>query len=185
VDLAERAWSRQSGDLDFGPGHGREERIEMLGADERLVSLDIDVDVGGNRLGDGVYAVGAARAILWSEDGGKAVLLCEGEDFVGVGRDEDLLKKRAGPCGAINPADHRLSGDFAEDLARQARGAESRGDDADNAGLVGFGGMRISHRWVVKIQFIRMSFVFTTKDIEYTEENSFHREGAKGQVVSS
>ena len=55
--------------------------------------------------------------------------LGEVEDFVGVGGDEDLIEERAGAGGAIDPGDHGLAGNFAEDFARQASGAEAGGDN--------------------------------------------------------
>ena len=41
-----------------------------LGAEEGLVGLDVDVDVGGVELGDGVDAVGAGGEVGGGEDGG-------------------------------------------------------------------------------------------------------------------
>lgn len=111
----------------------------MLGSDQRLIALDVDVDIGGNRRGDGVNAVGAAGAVRGSEYRRQVVLVGEGKDLVGIGGDEDLIEKRAGASGAIDPADHGLSGYFAEDLAGQAGGAESGGDDGEDAGFWGVG----------------------------------------------
>ena len=53
VDLVGRARTCEGGDLDFALGHGMlrhrfEEGVEMFGEDERLVALDVDVDVGGD-----------------------------------------------------------------------------------------------------------------------------------------
>ena len=42
---------------------GTKQRGEMLGLEERFVALDIDVDVGVDKLRDGVDAVGAAGEI--------------------------------------------------------------------------------------------------------------------------
>ena len=113
-----------------------EQRREVVGGEERLVALDVDVDVGGDGLGDGVDAVGAAGAVLGGEDGGEAVGLGEVEDLVGVGGDEDLVEEGAGAGGAIDPGEHGLAGDFAEDFAGQAGGAEARGDDGENVAEV-------------------------------------------------
>ena len=67
---------------------------------------------------------------------GSRVLLGEVEDLVGVGSDEDLVEQGAGAGGAIDPGDHGLAGNFAEDLAGQARGAEAGGDDGEDVAKV-------------------------------------------------
>jgi len=50
----------ESGDFDLRAGEGAEECGEVLGLEEGFVALDVDVDVCGDLLGDGVDAVGAA-----------------------------------------------------------------------------------------------------------------------------
>ncbi len=50
----------EGGDLDVRLCEGAEEGGEVFGLEEGLVALDVDVDVGGDLLGDGVDAVGAA-----------------------------------------------------------------------------------------------------------------------------
>ncbi len=104
----------------------------MAGREERLVALDVDVDVGGDGLGDGVDAVGAAGAVLGGEDGARSKGLRVVEDFIGVSGDEDLIEEGAGAGGAIDPGEHGLAGDFAENFAGQAGGAEAGGDDGEN-----------------------------------------------------
>jgi len=136
VDVGGGAADCQRGNLDFGTFEEVQHRREVVGGEEGLVALDIDVDVGGDGLGDGPDAVGAARAIHGGEDGGEGMGLGEVEDFVGVGGDEDLIEEGAGAGGAIDPGDHGLAGNFAEDLAGQAGGAEARGDDGENVAEV-------------------------------------------------
>ena len=46
-----------------GCGEGAEEGGEVFGFEEGFVALDVDVDVGGDELGDGVDAVGAAGEV--------------------------------------------------------------------------------------------------------------------------
>ena len=106
----------------------------MLGAEHGLVALDVDVDVGGDGLGDGVDAVGSAGAVGGREDSGQVVVLREGEDLVRVGGDEHAVEQWAGAGSPVDPGEHGLAGDFAEDLTGQAGGAEPGGDDGEGAG---------------------------------------------------
>jgi len=131
-DVGGGAADGEGGDLDFGALEEFEHRREVIGGEERLVALDVDVDVGGDGLSDGVDAVGAAGAILGGKDGGERVGLGEVEDLVGVGGDEDLVEEGTGAGGAIDPGDHGLAGNFAKDFAGQAGGAEAGGDDGEN-----------------------------------------------------
>jgi hypothetical protein len=137
VDVGSGATDGEGCDLNLGALEELEQGHEVQRGEERLVSLDVDVDVGGDGLGDGVDTVGAAGAILGSEDGGKAVGLGEVENLVGVSGDEDLIEERAGTGGAIDPGDHGLAGNLAEDFAGQAGGAEARGDDGEYVAEVG------------------------------------------------
>ena len=132
VDIVRRAADGEGGDLDFGAGEQVQHRGEVVWGEEGLVALDVDIDVGGDGLGDGPDAVSAAGAIFGSKDGGERVGLGEVEDLVGVSGDEDLVEEGAGAGGAIDPGDHGLAGNFAEDFAGQARGAEARGNDGEN-----------------------------------------------------
>ena len=50
----------EGGDFDLLVGEGAEEGGEVFRFEEGLVALDVDVDVGGDLLRDGVDAVGAA-----------------------------------------------------------------------------------------------------------------------------
>lgn len=135
-DVVGRTADGKGGYLDIGAVKELEERGEMLGREERLVALDVDVDVGGDGLSDGVDAIGAAGAVFGREDSREAARLGEGENFFGVGGDEDLIEERAAACGAVDPGEHGLAGDFAEDLAGEASGAEAGGDDGKDAAEV-------------------------------------------------
>ncbi len=112
----------------------------MLGEQERFVALDVDVDIGGMDLGDGVHAVGAAGELGAGEDGWPALCVAEVHDLVRVGGDEDLVELGAGARGFVDPGEHGAAGDFAENLARETGGGETSGDDGESAGWV--------HAWV-------------------------------------
>jgi len=105
----------------------------MFGTEKRLVALDVDVDLGVDELGDSVDAIGAAGQIGRGELDGEAELVAESDDFFGVSSDEDLVELRTGAGGVDNPSEQRAAGDVAKDLAGQAGGGETGGDDAENA----------------------------------------------------
>ena len=110
----------------------------MLGFEQGFVALDVDVDVGLVELGDGVDAVGAAGQVGGGELDGPAVLVAEIDDFLGVGGDEDVIELRAGLRCGVDPSEHGSASDSAEDLARETGGGEAGGDDAEDAGVVGW-----------------------------------------------
>lgn len=136
-DVVGRAGDGEGADLDAGVAEEVEQGREVIGREERLVALDVEVDVGADGLGDGVDAVGAAGAVGGGEDGGDAAGLAEVEDLVGVGGDEDTVEKGAGAGGAIDPGDHGVAGDFAEDFAGEAGGTEAGGNDGEDVTEVG------------------------------------------------
>ena len=123
----------EGGDVDVGVREGREQSGEVLGLEQRLVALDVDVDLGGDALGDGVDAVGAAGEVGRGELDGPAVGAAEGGDLLGVGGDDDVVELRAGAGGLVDPGEHGAAGDLAQDLAGQAGGGETGGDDAEGA----------------------------------------------------
>ena len=92
----------------------------MLGAEEGLVALEVDVDVGvgpGGELGDGVDAVGAGGEEGRGEFAGDVEGAAEGGYLFGVGGDEDAVELGAGAGGFYGPGEEGLAGDFAEKLA--------------------------------------------------------------------
>ena len=111
VDVLRGADDFEGGDFDLGPGEGFEERGEVFGFEEGFVALDVDVDVGGDYLGDGVDAVGAAGQVGRGEFVRPVVSLAEFSYFVGVGGDDDTIELGAGAGGFVDPGEHRASGD--------------------------------------------------------------------------
>ena len=124
----------------------------MLGFEERLVALDVDVDIGVELLGDGVDAVGSAGQIAGGELDGPAVLVAELSDFIGVGGNNDAIELGAGTGGLEDPGEHRPSGDEAKDLAGEARGGEAGGDDAEDGGgpLFDASGIKYDGNWLCR-----------------------------------
>ena len=120
---------------------GAEEGGEVFGFEEGFVALDVDVDVGGELLGDGVDAVGAAGEVGGGELDGPVVLVAEVGDFVGVGGDDDAVELGAGAGGFVDPGEHGPAGDDAKDFTGEARGGEACGDDAEDGGGPLFAGL--------------------------------------------
>src|SRR5271165_4342465 len=80
VDLIGRAARGKGSNFHFRSRHGLKQGVEMLGPEQGLVALDIDVDIGGNGLGNRMDAIRATGAVLGSENGRKVVLLSEGKN---------------------------------------------------------------------------------------------------------
>ena len=139
VELRGRARGGEGGNLagvapGLGGEHGREQRVEVFGAQQGLVALEINVDVRGNGLGDGVDTVGAAAAVLGREHSWEAEALRQFHNLSRVGRDQDLVERRAGAGGAVHPGEHGLARDRPEHFAGQAGRSKARGNDAEDAG---------------------------------------------------
>jgi hypothetical protein len=144
-------------DFDVRVGEGAEEGGEVLGFEERLVALDVDVDVGVDGLRDGVDAVGAAGQVGRGELDGPVVAVAEFGDLFGVGGDEDAVELGAGAGGVVDPGEHGASGEGAEDLAREAGGGQTGGDDAEDAQLLAgasrlfaAAGIKYDWRWLCR-----------------------------------
>jgi hypothetical protein len=133
-DVFEGAENLEGGDFDVRLGEGAEEGSDVLGFEERLVALDVDVDIGGEMLGDGVDAVGSAAEIGRGELDGPVVAIAEFDDFFGVSGDDDAVELRAGAGCLVDPGEHGPAGDGAKDFAGETRGGEARRNDAENSG---------------------------------------------------
>jgi hypothetical protein len=132
-DVLGSAEDFEGGDFDLRLGEGAEEGGEVLGSEEGLVSLDVDVDVGGDSLPDGVDAVGAAGQVGGGELDRPVVLAAEVGYFVGVGGDDDTVELGAGSGGFVDPGEHGSAGDGAKDFTGEAGGGEACGNDAEDS----------------------------------------------------
>jgi hypothetical protein len=119
-------------DIDGRVAEGREEGGEVLGLEEGLVALDVDVDGGIAELSDGVEAVGAGGEVGGGHLAGPGLAVAEIGDLVGVGGDEDFVELGAGAGGLIDPGEHGASGDGAKHFAGEARRGEAGGDDSED-----------------------------------------------------
>src|SRR3989441_882814 len=97
----------------------RDEPCHVAGRDERLVTLHVDVDVGGPALRHFPHAIGARWVRGRGEDGGDAVRVADVHDLLGVGGHEHVAELRRAPRRLPRPADQRAPGDLPQELARQ------------------------------------------------------------------
>ena len=120
-DVLGRTEDFEGGDCNFiragRVGEGCQQSGEVLRLEERLVALDIDVDVGVAKLSDGVEAVGAGGQVGRGHLDGPAVAGAEIGYLFGVGRDQDLVELGAGASSFVDPCQHGASGDAAKDFA--------------------------------------------------------------------
>ena len=103
----------------FRPGH-------------RLIALNVQINIRGNR---GRYFMDPFRpaAVLGGSQASAArVLLADIQNLPGIGGHDDVVKPGACAHGFVNPGDQGPSGYFAQHLAGQARGGETRRDNCDH-----------------------------------------------------
>lgn len=151
-DVAGSAADFEGRDLDFGRGEGCQQSGEVFGAEERLIPLNVDIDGGGDEVGDGVNTVGSAGEIGRGEEDGPVMLAAEAGYFFGVGGDEDMVELGAGAGGLVDPGEHRFAGDRAQDLAGETGGMEAgRNDAKDGSGVLsGGGGIGYHEGWLCR-----------------------------------
>jgi len=142
----------EGGDFDAWLGEGTEECGEVFGFEEGFVALDIDVDVGGELLRDGVDAVGSAAEVGGGELDGPVIFMAEVGDFFGVRGDDDAGELRAGAGGFVDPGEHGAAGDGAKDFASQTRGGEAGGNDAEDGcgALFATFGIKYDGNWLCR-----------------------------------
>src|SRR5579875_2750131 len=105
----------------------------MPGLQQRLVSLDVHVNVRWQAARHGVEAVGSAGKRRVRHHAAPSTSTAQVFDFRGIGRNDDFIKLRAGVRGANYPDQQGLAGDLPQDFPWQARGSEPRGYHAENA----------------------------------------------------
>ena len=131
-------------------GEGFQKCGEVLGFEEGFIALDVDVNVGGDELGDGVDAVGATEEIGGGELDGPVVLMAKIRYFFGVGGDDDAVELRTGYGGFVDPGEHGAAGDGAKDFAGEACGGEASRDDTEDGELSGWFGIRYDGSWLCR-----------------------------------
>jgi hypothetical protein len=126
-------------------GERAEEGGEVLGFEEGFVALDVDVDVRGDLLRDGVDAVGATLQIGGGELDGPVVLMAEIGYLFGVGGDDDTVELGACGGGFVDPGEHGPVGDDAKDFTGETGGGETSRNDAEDGCRELFAGFGIKY----------------------------------------
>ena len=108
-----------------------DEVVDRAGREQRLVALHVDVELGGDLVGDLGHAVGAGAVRLLRHHHIRAELGRDIGDAVVVGGDDDLLGQAAAAGGFPDPLDHGPALDAGEALAGKAGRAVARGNDDD------------------------------------------------------
>jgi hypothetical protein len=132
-DTVVRAADFEGGDGDFGTRERVEQGFDVRGLEERLVGLDVDVDVGGDLASYGKEAVAAAGEIGRGHQAAPVAGGAEPGDLFGVGCDDDPVELRAAEGGFNNPGQKGLAAESAKNFAGETRGGEARGNDSEDA----------------------------------------------------
>lgn len=136
-DVLRGAKDFEGGYVDSRLAEGLEQGGDVFGLEEGFVALDVDVEVGGVELGDGVEAVGAGGQVGRGHLEGPIVPGAKFGDFFRVCSDENAVELRACAGGFVDPGEHGASGDAAEDFAGEAGGGQAGRDDSEDGGFRG------------------------------------------------
>jgi len=113
-DVFRGAADLQCGHIDLRMREGAKQCSDVVGPEERLVALDVDVDVGVVQLCDGMEAIGSAGEIGRREFHGDVELAAKIGDLFGVGCDKNLIKLRTCAGGVDDPGQQRAPGNLAK-----------------------------------------------------------------------
>jgi hypothetical protein len=133
LHLVGRGPDLEGGDLDLGLlEEWPHQRLDVSGGHERLVSLDVHVDVGHPRPRDLPQPVRPRTMLSGGEDGGDVVRVAGLDDLVAVGGHEEIGEHAT----ALRPPEdvdhHGHAADLPEHLARQSSRLEPSGDDTED-----------------------------------------------------
>src|SRR6266852_3111819 len=112
-----------------------DEEPDVVRCDQRFVTLDIHVDVGGARLRDLPDPISPRRVLGGRHDRGDAERRARADDLLGIGRHQQVGEIRRPPGRFVHVDDEGLAGDLAEDLAGQAGGPKTGRNDAEDSEL--------------------------------------------------
>ena len=139
IDAFWRAGDPQGGDVDVSAEEGTKQGRQVLRLEERLVTLDVDVDVRGDLFGYSLDAIRSAGEIGRGHAKGPAAFQAEVRNLAGVGRDDGGIESGAPNRCFVDPFEHWSACDAAKHLLRKTGGREPRRNDAEHAlgGLFG------------------------------------------------
>ena len=117
--------------------HNFQQRRDLFQSDQRLIALHVDIDIGGLAAGNFVYSLRAAAVRTRSHLRLPAMGAANLQDFLGIGRDDDLRQQRRRSHRLVDDSDQRFACNLAQHLARQTRGSQAGRNDGNRF-----------HRWV-------------------------------------
>jgi len=126
---------------------GPQQSCKVLRFQERLVALDVDVDIGLDDLGDSMDSVGAAGQIGRGELKGPAAALAKFSYFGGVRSDENVAELGTGLRCFVDPCQHGFTSNGTKNFAREARRSQTCRDNAEDDRLPLFALARIKYDW--------------------------------------
>ena len=113
--------------------HLRHHGVDHAGIEQRLVALNVDVNIRRALHRDFGHAVGAAAMIRAGEHGFPAESLDGALDARVVGGDHDGGEQTGDADAFDDVLDHGPAGNHGQGLSRKARGSVARGDDSQDA----------------------------------------------------
>ena len=103
----------------------------MFGPGERLIPLDVEINIRSDVVRDFMDALGAAAMVRRSHPGVPSVFLADVHDVLRVGGDNHFREKRRGGNATINLAHHGEAGEIPKRFAWQAGGGKPRRNHRD------------------------------------------------------
>ena len=113
-------------------GEGAHEPLDVTDGHQRLVPLDVHVDIRLVRSRHLPQPVGAGGMVGRRHHRGDVARPARRQHLLGVGGHKEIIQKGRAMGGQVDMRDQREPGDLAEYLPRQPGGGEPRGDDAQH-----------------------------------------------------
>ena len=111
--------------------HQREKRRDMFRAGQRLIALDVDIDVSGHPLCHLMNSLRTAAVRRRCQPRRPAILLANVQYLLRVGGHNNVRQFTAGTRCLIHVRQHGPPADFAQNLARQPCRCQPRRNDGD------------------------------------------------------
>ena len=92
----------------------------MLAPRQRLVALNVDIDIGRDALRNLDYAVGPTAVVGRGHANVPFVLTANAGNLSGIRSHDYIVQLSAGASSGVDMGQHRPAGNVAKDLAREA-----------------------------------------------------------------
>lgn len=129
MDLRDRGDQRA-----LGLFPARDQAVEKIRLDERLVALDVEEEISGEVLNDAGHAGGARRTGRIGHQDFGAETARDAGDFFGIGEEDDTVGLTDLLGAFPDMLDDGLAAEIEQDLAGQARGSDAGGDAESDGG---------------------------------------------------